>query len=232
MASVDGRSINIAVIKLLVIVVACVLPLSTTYADAGHETNRPLPGLSEAARGEAAKSATEGNVERDDSDHREGFPTFHPLVVHFPIVFLIVAFPFYSLGVLRRHPALKKSGVVMASLGLLGALLGADVFHPHTIGLDPEATAVLSNHDLFAHVTLYLSAIATVVGALTCARRFQRLELQAATMLFLLLALVSVSLTGHYGAKLVHIYGVGPGGKFLETEHVGVHLPILSKRHR
>jgi uncharacterized membrane protein len=158
------------------------------------------------------------------------FPTFHPLVVHFPIVLLIAAFPFYLFGMLRQRILLRQAGMVLGAFGFLGALLAGYVFHPHTVGLTPEARNVLSNHDLFAGLTLYIAFIAIVVGGLTCSARFRGFNLQALASILLLLTVLTVSLAGHYGAKLVHIYGVGPQGQFLEREHISVHIPFFGER--
>ncbi|NIO06949.1 MAG: hypothetical protein GTO40_02755 [Deltaproteobacteria bacterium] len=160
----------------------------------------------------------------------EEFPTFHPLIVHFPIVLIIAAFPFYLLGMLRQQIILRRSGIALASFGFLGALLAGYVFHPHTVGLNAASQNALWSHDLFAGATLYLSAAAVAVGGLTCTSRFQRYSLQTSTSILLLLSLVMVSLAGHYGAKLVHIHGVGPKGQYLVKEHISLHLPLFGKR--
>ncbi len=161
---------------------------------------------------------------------REGFPTFHPLIVHFPIVLTVAAFPFYLLGMLRRQMILRRSGIVLAFFGFLGALLAGYVFHPHTVGLTAASQNALWSHDLFASLTLYLMAIAVPLGTLTCTRRFSRFSLQASTTVLLLLSVVMVGLAGHYGAKLVHIHGVGPKGQFLVKEHISLHVPFFGQK--
>ena len=199
----------------------------------------PVIYASDGTHNHENQSSTNLNIvdqtERGHSDEesaREEFPTFHPLIVHFPIVLIIAAFPFYLLGVLRGNIVFRRSGMVLASFGFLGALLAGYVFHPHTVGLTSAAQNALSNHDLFASATLYLTAIAMALGTLTCTHRFPRFSLQVSTTVLLLLSVVMVSLAGHYGAKLVHIHGVGPKGQFLVTEHVSLHIPFFGDRVR
>ena len=153
------------------------------------------------------------------------FPTFHPLIVHFPIALILAALPFYLLGVIRRQLVLRQSGIVLAAAGLFGGILAGYVFHPHTTGLNVEAATVLSNHDLFATLTLYVAAIAVALGALTCTKHIHNVSLQATVSALLLLSTITVSLAGHYGAMLVHLYGVGPEGHYLVIEHIDVHIP-------
>ncbi len=212
--------------RLFVFIVGfCFMAAVLQADDAIHGKENQPPTKLEAVDQEALGQTGE-NLEK------HGFPTFHPLIVHFPIVLIIAGFPFYLLGMLRQRIVFRRSGIVLASFGFLGALLAGYVFHPHTVGLTPAAQSVLSNHDLFASATLYLVAIAVALGALTCTHRFQGLTLQASASVILLLSVVMVSLDGHYGAKLVHMHGVGPKGHFLVTEHISLHIPFFSQKPR
>ena len=209
--------------RLIIVIFAICFTASILQADDGihGQENQPSTKLDVVDQKNLGQPG--GNLEK------HGFPTFHPLIVHFPIVLIIAAFPFYLLGMLRRRIVFRRSGIALASFGFLGALLAGYVFHPHTVGLTPAAQSALSNHDLFASATLYLGAIAVALGTLTCTNRFQGIRLQAAALAILLLSVVMVSLAGHYGAKLVHIHGVGPKGQFLVREHISLHIPFFGQ---
>jgi uncharacterized membrane protein len=211
----------------LFIFLACLLFSSSVYADVKHQGGNQAQLKMEAAQNKDA-GMTEGKKAAELKESAAGFPTFHPLAVHFPIVVIIAALPIFSLGVFRQQVALRQTGVVLVTVGLLGALLASYIFHPHTMGLTPEAKSVLSNHDFYACITIYSAALAVVIGTFQCLTRHRSVFLQAVTTVLLLLSVVTVSLAGHYGATLVHIRGVGPEGRFLETEHVGLHFPFLN----
>jgi uncharacterized membrane protein len=208
--------------QLALFIFAWFLTVPLLHADEGkHGNETPLYG--KVVRAQITPPGTPG-----DKILKEGkFPTFHPLITHFPIVLIIAAIPFYAWGAARRRIVFRRSGMILAAFGFLGALLAGYVFHPHTEGLSPAAQEALSNHNFYATMTLYLTAIAIGIGVLTCMQRFQGLSLQATASIFLLLSALAVSITGHYGATLVHIYGVGPKGDFLSKEHIGIHIPIF-----
>ncbi|MBD1208588.1 MAG: hypothetical protein H9535_09165 [Ignavibacteria bacterium] len=46
---------------------------------------------------------------------------------------------------------------------------------------------------------------------------FLRFLVETFVLLTAVATAVAVAVTGHHGAKLTHIYGVGPQGNFLET---------------
>jgi uncharacterized membrane protein len=211
----------------LFIFLACLLFSSSVYAHVKDQGGIRAQLKMDAAQNEDA-GLTGGEKATELKESAAGFPTFHPLAVHFPIVLIIAALPIFSLGVFRQQVALAQTGVVLVFLGLLGALLASYIFHPHTIGLTPEATSVLSTHDFYACITIYSAALAVVIGTFNCLTLYRRVLLGAVTMVLLLLSVATVSLAGHYGATLVYIHGVGPEGQFLETEHVGLHLPFLN----
>lgn len=148
------------------------------------------------------------------------FPSLHPLVVHFPIVLLLLAFftQVLSFGLWKKQ--LDWATLLLLAGGLIGAYIASTFVHPHTTGLTEAAKAVLSTHDTFADYTLWLSAIALVLKAVSLFVFKDKKWLELIILLVIAGSAYSVSKAGHYGATLTHIHGVGAQGNFIETgEH-------------
>lgn len=156
------------------------------------------------------------------------FPSLHPLVVHFAIVLILAAafLQLVNLIVLKNDIAWIIE--VFLLVGFTAAYIAAENFHPHTIGLTEHAHAVLRLHDKWSDYTLYTSIAAFALQSLyilffqikkTGIPRTRQKRIFSILVFFLLFAAAySVNRTGHYGAQLVHIEGVGPKGNFLRKE--------------
>jgi uncharacterized membrane protein len=176
----------------------------------------PAAGLMAHGEEDQGPSANIAEESPNDAGFLEAFPTLHPLVVHFPIVLLLTASVLYPGGMFFRNLQLKYAGILLAAAGLGGAILATYWVHPHTAGLTLAAQATLEQHDRFAYLTIYTAAAAVFIqlaGHFT-----QRRLIEYAGALAMILASIFVGITGHYGAKLTHVHGVGPRGEFLE-EH-------------
>ncbi|MCB1307333.1 MAG: hypothetical protein KDK30_04095 [Leptospiraceae bacterium] len=154
----------------------------------------------------------------EQSRENDQFPGFHPLVVHFPIVLLLLAPIAHLGGMLARNRAMRFFAFLMASGGLLGALAAARVFHPHTGPLPDSTMRILKQHELYADLTLLFSFLATVAATIALSNFGQRFRANIPAFLLMVCPAVFVSLAGHHGAELVHIHGVGPCGKYLEID--------------
>lgn len=102
-------------------------------------------------------------------------------------------------------------------MGFVGAWVAGKYVHPHTHGLSEQAKWVLEQHDLYADWTVWLSLAALVLKSVAFFLRRQLLALEIGLALLLAGAAYSVTQTGHFGAQLVHVEGVGPKGEFLES---------------
>jgi len=145
------------------------------------------------------------------------FPNLHPLVVHLPIMFLMVAPVIQILAVFQKNRSTQFTVLAFALLGAMTAYASANTFHPHTAQLTSAMEKVLSEHEKWSRITIVLSwsaLIPVLVASLAPARWRIPAGLFGGILLFL--AAGSVAMTGHQGAKLVHIHGVGPRGRFLE----------------
>ncbi|MDX5418660.1 MAG: hypothetical protein LPK09_05540 [Hymenobacteraceae bacterium] len=147
------------------------------------------------------------------------FPNRHPLIVHFPIVLLLVAAAVALCNIIFLRKELDWVVTIATLIGFATAFVATKYAHPHTTGLTEHAQLVLDQHDLYADWTVYLGGIALaaqlVSQFLFKGRRWSVLV----TALILTGAAYAVAMAGHYGAQLVHIEGVGPQGRYLETEH-------------
>lgn len=150
------------------------------------------------------------------------FPHLHPLVVHFPIVLLILVVAIQLANVILPKKVLDWIVSLFLVLGFVGAYLSSSLLHPHTHGLEANAIKVLEQHDVWAYRTIYLAGAALILQ-LIVQFRFRMRWARVIVFICVLLAGISVSVTGHYGAQLVHIEGVGPQGKFLEDGHEHSH---------
>lgn len=164
----------------------------------------------------------------EDQDHQldkpvkaelDDFPSLHPLIVHFAIVMLIIAAILQAINLVfvKHEFAWVVTGLV--AIAFITALLASTKFHPHTHDLSPHAKEVLRMHDQYADWTLSLAGVA---GGLQILNLFLfRTKRWALGIVAIVMIAASYCIihAGHYGAQLVHIEGVGPQGKFLETEH-------------
>ncbi len=91
------------------------------------------------------------------------FPNYHPLVVHFPLVLLIIA-AIMQVGVLfftNREYNYAVTAITVA--GFIGGLLAATVFHADpSPDISAEAHQMFETHERFAFATLWISGIASL----------------------------------------------------------------------
>ncbi|WP_255474185.1 hypothetical protein [Pontibacter qinzhouensis] len=149
----------------------------------------------------------------------DDFPNKHPLFVHFPIVLLLVAAAVQLCNILFLRKELDWVTTVATIISFGTAYYVTKFAHPHTSGLTEHAKLVLDQHDLYADWTIYLGGIGLASQLLNQFLFKGRRWSIVVVALVLSAAAYCVSMAGHYGAQLVHIEGVGPQGKYLETGH-------------
>ena len=149
------------------------------------------------------------------------FSNLHPLVVHFPIVLLLLAFFAQIASFFIWKKQFNWVTFLLLVGGFLGAYIASTYIHPHTTGLTEAATLVLEKHDLFADYTIWLSGIGLLLKAVSLFLFKDKFWLEIIIAVVLTGAAYSVSQAGHYGATLAHIHGVGVQGKFIESQNDG-----------
>jgi hypothetical protein len=122
----------------------------------------------------------------------------------------------------------------LLTAGFVAGMLASRNFHPAATGLEPKAEAVLELHYLWSVWTLRTAVLSLglqFVYIIITRRKLSEsadgtpqivyIRNRGFALLIAVIMLVSaycVIRTGHYGAQLVHIEGVGPQGRFLYQE--------------
>lgn len=149
-----------------------------------------------------------------------GFPTLHPLAVHFPLVLLPTGFLLLALGVAFKNSGVKIAGWGVACAGTLGAWVSSELLHAHATGLSPIVAELFESHEYWAKVTVWISTAGLLIGLVRLVvRKFKGaiwLDLTGAALF--LVASFAVAVAGHQGACLTHIHGIGPMGNHLMME--------------
>ena len=146
----------------------------------------------------------------------EDFASYHPLVVHFPIVLLIVGAFMALINLFFQKRDFDIAVVGFAVTGALGCIV-ADQVHPHMVReVAPEIKAVFQEHDKYADLAKFASVLAGLI-LLAATFFYRKAWIKYIGIALLVTSAVFVSLAGHEGAKLVHLYDVGPKGNLLRT---------------
>ncbi len=140
-------------------------------------------------------------------------PNFHPLIIHFPIVLVLLAVLVDAVEVVRPSPGLARAAVavyVLAALSALVALLtGTDA--SQEVFIPGMAHPMVADHRHWAFATTFaLIAVAVVRAAIQAVGRQpggrgRRIALLAITLVLAVL----VEQTAERGARLVYQQGVG-----------------------
>lgn len=209
-------------LRKLLLLIVILSAAAAAYAHEAHNKNAPVSNANtvsapdEVTPGQAVPTPPPGIQTETSAQSMTEFPTLHPLIVHFPIMLIILAavFQIVSMFVFRRE--MSWVVIFMTAFGALGAYLSSSVFHPHTAGLNENAQRLLTEHELYADWTLWMSLIGLVAKAISNFVLSRRWWSESVATVSLILAAIAVGIAGHHGAELVHKEGVGPKGQFLE----------------
>lgn len=133
----------------------------------------------------------------------------HPLVVHFPIAFLVGAALFYFMSWIFRNQTFATTAFLLLILGTLaaGAAVGTGLYGEEGVMVSRSVRAnLLETHEKLMLTTLGVSiglAIWAVIG-----RPFPNKK--KVLFLFLLVVLLGIMTVGaDYGARMVYDYNAG-----------------------
>lgn len=188
------------------------------YAHDGHGHSSPTPTPPDQLAPSVSQSSHVGHNSPTPADTGpSAFPNYHPLVVHFPIVLLIVATLLQIWSMFGYRKELGVAALVTLLAGVISAWLASNVFHAHVVSLPDNVLPLFEEHERFAAYTFWFSLAAVVLKGISLFLLKRKWWSEAIVVILLLAASVFVSITGHHGAQLVHIEGVGPKGTFLES---------------
>jgi uncharacterized membrane protein len=133
----------------------------------------------------------------------------HPLVVHFPIAFLVGAAFFYFLSWIFRNQTLATTGLFLLILGTIsaGAAVGTGLYGEEGVMISRSVREhLLEVHEKMMLATMGLSIILAIWAVI--ARPFPKEK--RLFFLFLFLVLVGIMTVGaDYGARMVYDYNAG-----------------------
>ncbi len=147
------------------------------------------------------------------------FPNLHPMVVHFPVVLLLLAFFTQLIGFFGFRVQFSWITLFLLLGGFAGAIFAAQIFHPHAGGLPENVKEIFETHEYYGKTTMWLAAIALVFKIIS--HFFLKRKIWAEILVFIVISAsaVTVSLAGHLGSQMVYIENVGPQGKHIEEHH-------------
>ncbi len=181
-------------------------------------TPTPLPSAQSSPTA-SGNIVPETNAELTPMRHAtDDFPNYHPLVVHFPIVLLIVAALFQMLSFFTYRKEFSAATVLFLFVGTISVWLASNIFHAHPAGLPEDIRVLYEEHELMAKYTWWLALAALASKGVSHFFLNRKWWSEAVVLALLVGASITVSIAGHHGAQLVHIKGVGPQGQYLEME--------------
>jgi uncharacterized membrane protein len=133
----------------------------------------------------------------------------HPLVVHFPIAFLVGAALFYYLSSIFRNQTFATAAFLFLILGTLaaGAAVGTGLYAEEGVMVSRSVREnLLEPHETFMLVTLGLSIVLSIWALI--ARSFPKKGRWIFLLLFLVL-LGIMTVGADYGARMVYDYNAG-----------------------
>ncbi len=139
-------------------------------------------------------------------------PTIHPMVVHFTIAIPYIALLIGILGLIMRDRELYAKGYLfMLFLGILATIAAgaAGVISEYYVHVPRHVRGMLEDHKNYGEITGVLIVIAFVVQWFVL-RRKQRVSI--ISLVFCILATITVSLAGFVGGSMVYDHGLGVQG--------------------
>lgn len=143
------------------------------------------------------------------------FPRLHPLVVHFPIVFIILALVVQIISFFVFKRELSWVALFLIVFGFIGAYVATHIFHggdPDLSTLSDIARRTFEKHEQYAHYTEWMSGIAAGAKIISHFFLHRKLWTGIVVALCMLGAVYSIHTAGEMGARLVHIDAIGVQG--------------------
>lgn len=136
-------------------------------------------------------------------------PNIHPLLVHFPIAFLLGALVLQALGVLSGREDWQRTARVLLYLGAIGAVAAATSgwFAEETVEHSEASHEVLELHQTLMLITTSLAVVLAVVAWF--GKRINGRQLQVFLLVGLLMVALIMTLGADRGGQLVYQFATG-----------------------
>lgn len=151
------------------------------------------------------------------------FPSLHPLIVHFPIVLILLAAVLQIVVVWKPNwKQIRWATFFIMGGAFLSALLASTVFHAEPSADAPKtAMEIFEEHEKYAQLTLWMSGITLLVKGIGIFFKINKRSYGALVLIAAIVTAIFLSIAGHHGARLTHVAGVGPMGRYLMKGHGG-----------
>ena len=206
----------------LMILLATFLFGATAFAHEHHHEAEKKDSVAQTSSSDSAMQNEMKEKHHELEEHHEmqaidAFPNYHPLVVHFPIVLLIMATLFQLLSFFFYKNEFSIVTLILLALGVIGTWLSSNTFHAHPEELTGKAKEIFEMHEQMADFTWWFSLGALALKIVSHFFLKRKWWMESAVALLLIGSAVTVSIAGHHGAMLVHMEGIGPKGEHLEA---------------
>ncbi len=150
------------------------------------------------------------------------FPSLHPLAVHFPIVLIVLGAVFQSVVVWKDWKQIHWTTLFILAGAFFSGLAAATILHAEPSADAPKAAMeMFEQHEKYAQLTLWMSGITLLLKSIGVFFEINRRIYDVIVLTAAIVATIFVSITGHHGARLTHVAGVGPMGRYLMKDHHG-----------
>lgn len=149
------------------------------------------------------------------------FPSLHPLIVHFPIVLILLAAGFEMVVVWKPHLwQIRWTTLFIMTAAFFSALAASTIFHAMPSADAPKAAMeIFEEHEKYAQLTLWMSGITLLLKSIGIFFKINRRLYEVIVLIAAVIAAIFLSIAGHHGARLTHVAGVGPMGRYLMKVH-------------
>jgi uncharacterized membrane protein len=148
------------------------------------------------------------------------FPSLHPLAVHFPIVLILLAAALQAVLVWKDLKQIKWVTLVIVGGAFISSLAASTIFHAEPSANAPKAALkIFEQHEKYAQLTLWMSGITFLLKSIGVFFKINRRSFEIIVLIAAIIAAIFLSIAGHHGAKLTHVAGVGPMGRYLMEGH-------------
>jgi len=148
----------------------------------------------------------------------------HPLLVHFPIAFLVAFAGGALLSLVLPHPGIERFARTCLFVGTAAAavVVVSGFLAEQSVARVAAAAEPIAEHRLFGYGTLITAAALTALAVIAPRHPARAGALKMIQGAGAVVVLALLFLTAHEGGELVHEFGVGtaltaPGGPLHET---------------